>query len=116
MKLENQKERINVVSKGAPTIIASPDGSTFISPWVNSGLSKAGSGDILSGLIGGLAAQPDMNSINASVIGVFIHGLAAENSKKKFGEHSMRLTELTKEIALAFRDIENYPPDRNFFN
>lgn len=111
-----KKERINVVSKGAPTIIASPDGSTFISPWVNSGLSKAGSGDILSGLIGGLAAQPDMNSINASVIGVFIHGLAAENSKKKFGEHSMRLTELTKEIALAFRDIENYPPDRNFFN
>lgn len=111
-----KKEGVNIVSKGAPTIIVSPDGSTFISPWINSGLSKAGSGDILSGLIGGLAAQPDINSINASIIGVFIHGLAAENFRRKKGERSMRITELAKEIALAFKDIENYPPDRNFFN
>ena len=102
------KEKINVVTKGAPTIIVSPTGETFISPWINSGLSKAGSGDILSGLIAGLSAQKEISLLNASIIGVFVHGLAGKYTKKRFGERSMRIIDIVKEIPNSFIDIENY--------
>ena len=102
------KEKINVVTKGAPTIIISPNGETFISPWINSGLSKAGSGDILSGLIAGLSAQKEISPINASIIGVYVHGLAGDYTKKIFGERSMRITDIVKQIPQSFMDIENY--------
>ena len=102
------KEKINVVAKGAPTIIVSPSGETFISPWINSGLSKAGSGDILSGLIAGLSAQKEISILNASIIGVFVHGLAGKYTKKRFGERSMRIIDIVKEIPKSFIDVENY--------
>tara|TARA_Y100000590_G_scaffold117723_1_gene134647 strand:- start:52145 stop:53683 length:1539 start_codon:yes stop_codon:yes gene_type:complete len=102
------KEKINVVTKGAPTIIVSSTGEVFISPWINSGLSKAGSGDILSGLIAGLSAQKEISPIDASIIGVFVHGMAGMYTKKRFGERSMRIIDIVKEIPKSFMDIENH--------
>ena len=102
------KEKINVVTIGAPTIIVSSTGEVFISPWINSGLSKAGSGDILSGLIAGLSAKKEISPIDASIIGVFVHGMAGMYTKKRFGERSMRIIDIVKEIPKSFMDIENH--------
>ncbi|MDR3349017.1 MAG: NAD(P)H-hydrate dehydratase [Acidaminococcales bacterium] len=66
-----------LVLKGAPTLVALPDGDVFINTVGNPGLATAGSGDVLTGVIAGLAAQ-GMDSPSAAVCGVYLHSLAAD--------------------------------------
>ncbi len=66
-----------VVLKGMATVIAMPNGDAYINTSGNVGLAKGGSGDVLTGLIAGLAAQTD--SVESAVIrAVYLHGLAAD--------------------------------------
>lgn len=93
---EIQKDRINiaqkfakkwgkvVVLKGANTVIVSPT-QTAISPFANPVLATAGTGDILAGCIAGLLAQGLM-PFDAAYAGVYIHGMAGEELRKKTGE------------------------------
>lgn len=66
-----------VVVKGMATVIAAPDGTTLVCNAGNEGLAKAGSGDVLSGIIGGLLAQ-GLTPLEAACAGVFWHGAAAD--------------------------------------
>ncbi|HHX19746.1 MAG TPA: NAD(P)H-hydrate dehydratase [Clostridiaceae bacterium] len=66
-----------IVLKGMATVIAMPNGDAYINTSGNVGLAKGGSGDVLTGLIAGLAAQTD--SIESAVTrAVYLHGLAAD--------------------------------------
>lgn len=66
-----------VALKGVNTVIASPDGKAFVNTTGNAGLAKGGSGDVLTGIIAGLAAQ-GVEPFSAAVLGVYLHGLAAD--------------------------------------
>lgn len=66
-----------LVLKGHRTIVATPDGNIYVNMTGNSGLSKGGSGDVLSGYIAGLLAR-GYDPWKAAVIGVFFHGRAAD--------------------------------------
>ncbi len=66
-----------LVLKGAASVIAAPDGSAFINPTGDSGLAGAGSGDVLSGIIGGLLAQ-GLAALPAALAGVYLHGMARD--------------------------------------
>ena len=82
--------------KGAGTLIASRHG-VWLCPYGNPGMSVAGMGDILSGIIGGLVAQGlDMN--DAACLGVTVHSLAADNITARQGERGLLATQLLPEI------------------
>lgn len=66
-----------IVLKRSNTIIAAPDGRMVENHTASPYLAKAGSGDVLAGLIAGLAAQ-GMSSFTAACAGVWIHGAASE--------------------------------------
>jgi hydroxyethylthiazole kinase-like uncharacterized protein yjeF len=70
-----------VVLKGARTVIALPDGSTFLNPAADSALATAGSGDVLTGVIAGLLAQR-LPASDAARVGVFAHGEAAAEARR----------------------------------
>jgi NAD(P)H-hydrate epimerase len=66
-----------VVLKGAFTAVAWPDGTAVIEPFATAALARAGTGDVLAGMIGGLIAQ-GMDSGRAAVLGAYLHGRAGE--------------------------------------
>jgi ADP-dependent NAD(P)H-hydrate dehydratase / NAD(P)H-hydrate epimerase len=70
-----EKHGVIVVLKGSFTIIAAPDGRTYLNPTGSAALAKGGSGDVLTGMIAGMVAQ--MDNVEAAVqLAVYIHGLA----------------------------------------
>ncbi len=88
-----------LILKGAPTVIASPEGEVYINPTGNSGLASAGSGDVLVGMISGFLAQ-NLPPTEASTIAVFLHGLCAELAMEESNEY-----------ALTAGDLITYIPD-----
>ena len=64
-----------VVLKGAGTIIANPEARAIVNPTGGPELATAGTGDVLTGVIGALLAE-DVEAPSAAIAGVFVHGLA----------------------------------------
>ena len=82
--------------KGAGTLIASSNG-VRLCPYGNPGMSVAGMGDVLSGLIGGLVAQ-GLAIDYATCLGAIVHSLAADNIAARQGEVGLLATQLLPEI------------------
>jgi NAD(P)H-hydrate epimerase len=78
------RARTIVVLKGARTIVAAPDGTAFVNPTACGALATAGSGDVLTGVIGALLAQ-GMRPLEAAQAGVFVHGAAGEELADRIG-------------------------------
>lgn len=93
-----------LVLKGHDTIVARK-GSLFINPTGNSGMAKGGSGDVLAGIIGSLCAQ-GLSPLNASVAGVYVHGLAGDILSLEKGRTSMLPSEIPDYLCKAFTEIE----------
>jgi NAD(P)H-hydrate epimerase len=73
-----------VVLKGAFTIVAAPDGQTTLIPVASAALARAGTGDVLAGLIVGLRAQ-GAEAYEAAVAGAWIHAQAGLFAARKLG-------------------------------
>ena len=87
--------QVVVVLKGAPTVVALPDGRVYVNPTGNANLATGGSGDVLTGCIAALVAQ-GAEPEQAALAGVFLHGRAGE----KAGEGKVGLA--AGEIAVNF--------------
>ncbi len=92
-----QEFNVHLVLKGARTIIAHPDGNIFINPTGNPGMASGGMGDVLTGIIAGLAAQ-DLSPESATHAGVYLHGAAADTLAKKIGPFGYLATEVMNAI------------------
>ncbi|MEW6363918.1 MAG: NAD(P)H-hydrate dehydratase [Acidobacteriota bacterium] len=94
---------LHVVLKGYRTLIATPSGQVFVNPTGNPGMATGGTGDVLTGLIGGLMAQslPLPGVVN---LGVYLHGLAGDLAARDVGEISLVATDLLKHLPAAFRE------------
>jgi NAD(P)H-hydrate epimerase len=73
-----------VVLKGAFTVIASPDGRLTVIPVATAALARAGTGDVLAGLIVGLRAQ-GVGAYDAAVAGAWIHARAGLEAADELG-------------------------------
>ena len=77
LRLFVAQHNISTVLKGYMSLIASREGKIFVNPTGNPGLSKGGSGDVLSGIIASLCAQ-GLDVVEGAAAGVYIHGLCAD--------------------------------------
>ena len=94
-----------VVLKGAYTVIAAPGGQAKISKVVNPGLASAGTGDVLTGIIAGLAAQ-GMSPFDAAACGVYIHGQAGNVIRQKMGDAGMLAGDLLPALPEVIKTIK----------
>ncbi|MBI5408523.1 MAG: NAD(P)H-hydrate dehydratase [Nitrospirae bacterium] len=101
----SKRTRTYLVLKGAPTVIAAPEGNAFINSTGNPGMATAGSGDVLTGMISAFLAQK-LSPLNASILGVYMHGLAGDLAAEKKGMHSLTASDIIKEIPKAFKSIQ----------
>ncbi len=95
-----------VLLKGHETVIAVPNGKIFINHTGNSALSKAGSGDVLTGMIAGFCAQ-GLSLETSACVSVFIHGLAGEFAAKNLSEYSVLASDLIRYIPIAIKALLN---------
>jgi ADP-dependent NAD(P)H-hydrate dehydratase / NAD(P)H-hydrate epimerase len=93
-----------VVLKGAPTVTAVPGGTVYVNSTGNPGMATIGSGDVLTGIIAGLAAQ-GMKPGQSAYAGVFIHGLAGDRGASRYGERSLIATDIGDAISGAISEI-----------
>jgi NAD(P)H-hydrate epimerase len=95
-----------VVLKGAFTVIASPDGKMTIIPVASPALARAGTGDVLAGLIVGLRAQ-GLDGYSAAVAGAFIHAKAGLIAADDLGvTASVLATNILNSIADVMSEME----------
>jgi hydroxyethylthiazole kinase-like uncharacterized protein yjeF len=93
-----------IALKCAVTYIAAPDGRVFESTAGNHGLGTSGSGDVLAGVIGGLAAR-GADPVQAAVWGVHLHGNAGDVLARRLGPLGYLARELLDEIPPAIARI-----------
>lgn len=92
-----------VLLKGNQSIIATNSGKAFINNTGNSALAKAGTGDVLTGMIAGLIAQ-GMQIQDAACAGCYLHGLAGDIASRQLSEYCVLASDLIKYIPFAFKE------------
>ncbi len=99
-----KKYKLIIVMKGATTLIT--DGkSIFKNTSGNAALATAGSGDVLSGLITGLAAQ-SIPMVDAAIAGVFLHGLTADIAISDMSPRAFIASDIIKYLGKAMKSME----------
>lgn len=100
--------KVNLLLKGHETLICNSDANKlYINKTGNTGLSKGGAGDLLSGIIAGLTAVMKGNLFNAAVLGAFVHGMTADLLREKMSEYSILPTDCVKALGKVYRLLEN---------
>jgi NAD(P)H-hydrate epimerase len=90
-----------IVLKGDRTIVTDGD-RVYVNNTGNSSLSKAGSGDVLSGILGCLLGQ-QMDRFDAACVAVKLHGIAGEIAGEQVGLRSVLAREVIDSIPEAIR-------------
>jgi len=95
-----------LVAKGSPTLIAAPDGALAINPTGDDALAHGGTGDVLTGLIGGLLAQ-GLPAFEAALLGCWLHGRAGELAAAALGSRRVLMArEIADRLGAAFAELE----------
>ncbi|MFN3740505.1 MAG: NAD(P)H-hydrate dehydratase [Thermodesulfovibrionales bacterium] len=102
----SSRHGVTIVLKGVPTVIGH-SGYCYISPAGNPGMAKAGSGDVLTGIIAGLIAQ-GLSGLQASQLGVYLHGLAGDIGAVDKGLWSLLASDIIEYIPSAFKELTGH--------
>lgn len=93
-----------IVLKGHPTHICTPRGEVFVSRMGNPGMATAGSGDVLTGVIGAFLAAGIL-PLAAAIAGVYVHGLAGDIAREQKGEAGMLASDIMENIPQAIMEL-----------
>ncbi|MEN9654991.1 MAG: hypothetical protein RL235_1103 [Chlamydiota bacterium] len=96
-----RKHDLIVVLKGAPTWIFAPHKTPVVIPWGDPGMATAGTGDVLTGMIGALLSQ-GVQPYPAAVLGASLHAIAGECAALEWGSASMIASDLIAHLGDAF--------------
>ena len=99
----SQKYNCITVLKSHRTIVTNGE-KIYYNTTGNSALAKAGSGDVLAGIIAGLLAQK-MNTFDAAVLGVYIHGLAGDLAKEDLTAYGVLASDTIRYIPYAIKKL-----------
>lgn len=102
----SKKYNCVTVLKSHRTIVVSPDSKSYKNTTGNNSMAKAGSGDVLAGMISGLAAQ-GMDLFEAASSGVYLHGLCGDFAKEKLTEYSVMAEDLISYIPNAINYLKS---------
>lgn len=101
--------RVYTLLKGAYTRICTPEGKIYFNPTGNAGMATAGSGDVLMGILTGLLAQ-GYSPENASLVGVYLHGLAGDIALQHVGSpESLIARDIIQHLGHAFHQTAYEP-------
>ena len=89
-----------------PTTFISQNSELIINTAPNGGMSKPGMGDVLTGLIGGLASLPKIKVKDAAIIGTYVHSNAGMLARKSKGSTSMTASDVISFIPQVFKNLE----------
>jgi len=95
-----QRTKTTVALKGAGTVVSDGE-KVYINKTGNPGMATAGSGDVLTGVITALMGQ-GLSNFDATVLGVYIHGLAGDIAAEKTGQVSLIATDIIDALGDAF--------------
>jgi len=113
-KLFSKKHRVILVIKGANTMTVFNE-KFYINTSGNPGLSTAGSGDVLTGVITGLMAQ-GYDALSATVFGVYLHGKSADIAVEDYGYQSLIASHIIEYLGTAYMDLfkqTEHPKEKN---
>ena len=100
---------INILLKGAHTIVANTEGVCFFNSTGNAGMATAGSGDVLTGIITGFLAQGYEPS-SAAILGIYLHGLAGDLAAERVGQEALIASDIIDNLGAAFKKIQKKTP------
>ena len=106
-KIKSFSKRLDVIilAKEAYSLCVYKD-QIYVNSTGNSGMATAGSGDVLTGLITGLLAQK-YSSMDAAILGMFLHGLAGDLALKWMSEESLIASDLIDQLGHSFLKLKD---------
>jgi ADP-dependent NAD(P)H-hydrate dehydratase / NAD(P)H-hydrate epimerase len=93
-----------LVLKGAPTVVAAPDGRVSVNPTGNAGMATAGMGDVLTGVVAALLAQR-LAPFDAACLAVFVHGLAGDFAADDIGPVGLVASDVVERLPRALHAL-----------
>ncbi len=98
--------KVTLVLKGSPTVIASKEGKVYVNVHGNPGMATAGTGDVLTGTIAAMLGQK-LPPVDAAIAGVYLHSVSGDITRESKGIYSLIATDVIENLPEAFKRIEN---------
>jgi len=95
---------IYIVLKGRYSLVATPGKKGYFNPTGNSGMAKAGTGDVLTGMVTGLLAQ-GYEQATACRLAVFLHGMAGDLARSEHSEYGIIASDLIEKIGFCYLKV-----------
>ena len=93
-----------LILKGAATVITDGD-KTYVNSTGSSALAKAGSGDVLAGLVASLIAQNPSDPLGMCALGAYLHGRAGDSLSERLTDYGVTPSDLPLEITRIIKEL-----------
>ena len=99
-----QKYSVILLLKGVPSLIGTPEGNLYLNSTGNPGMATGGSGDVLTGVIAGLAAQ-NIPLIQSTIAGAYIHGYSGDIFSKNEAQTNLIAGDLLRNLPETLKRV-----------